>query len=162
MPLIESALRATLKSEIETRLKAELSNPAVALALRRELDGAGFNGAPSGANNFDNALFNIKAKSLAAGLAAGTAAVPGSDIALVTLTKKITANEFANAVGNATIDWMKSEWVPILADTLSSVIAKQVTTYIKTATVIVPPGQVTTTPAGPGATTAPSPPATIT
>jgi hypothetical protein len=50
-----------------------------------------------------------------------------------------------------------------LAEDLSTTISNEVDTYIKSATIIVPPGQAVTAPppAGAGATIAPSPPATI-
>ncbi len=52
-----------------------------------------------------------------------------------------------------------------LAEDLSTTISNEVDTYIKSATVIVPPGQLVATTGSPaaqaGATTAPSPPATI-
>lgn len=63
-------------------------------------------------------------------------------------------------------EWSKvlaKEIIKLLAEDISSIIADEVTTYIKSATIIVPPGQAVTAPApaGVGVTTAPSPPANI-
>lgn len=56
------------------------------------------------------------------------------------------------------------EIIKILADDISKIIADSVTTYIKTATIIVPPGQAVSAPppTGIGVTTSPTPPANIT
>lgn len=63
-------------------------------------------------------------------------------------------------------EWSKvisKEIIKLLAEDISSIIASEITTYIKSATIIVPPGQAVTAPApaGIGVTTAPSPPANI-
>jgi hypothetical protein len=64
-------------------------------------------------------------------------------------------------------EWSKvlaKEIIKLLADDLSKIIASEVTSYIKSATIIVPPGQAVTAPApaGIGTTTSPSVPANIT
>ena len=43
----------------------------------------------------------------------------------------------------------------------AKIAAPAIDAYIRTATIVVPPGQVVTTPGGPGTTSAPSPPALI-
>lgn len=65
-------------------------------------------------------------------------------------------------------EWSKviaKEVISILSEDLADIIAEEVTSYIKQATIIIPPGQVVTTAgsavAQTGATTAPSPPAKI-
>lgn len=66
-------------------------------------------------------------------------------------------------------EWSKviaKEVINLLSDDVSKIIAEEVTSYIKTASIITPPGQVVTvgTPSGPGtgSTTTPSSPNTIT
>lgn len=68
---------------------------------------------------------------------------------------------FTNAVNAASTVF--SDEMKKLADDLSTTISNEVDIYIKSATIIVPPGQAVTAPppAGAGATIAPSPPATI-
>tara|TARA_Y100000389_G_scaffold205124_1_gene263584 strand:+ start:11758 stop:12165 length:408 start_codon:yes stop_codon:yes gene_type:complete len=76
---------------------------------------------------------------------------------------------YKNKVWTKTSDeWSKviaKEVISILSDDLADIIAEEVTSYIKQATVIIPPGQAVTTAgsavAQTGATTAPSPPAKI-
>ena len=79
---------------------------------------------------------------------------------------RITSNELANAVSDSVTEWMADTIAPIIAEELASIVAAEMTTYIKTATIIVPPGQVVAVAGSPsaqtGATTAPSPPAQIT
>jgi hypothetical protein len=76
--------------------------------------------------------------------------------------------KFKNDVWETTSEeWSKvlaKEIIKLLADDLSKIIADEVTNHIKTATIIVPPGQAVTAPApaGIGTTTSPSGPANIT
>ena len=74
---------------------------------------------------------------------------------------------FKNKVWSRTSEeWAKvlaKEIIILLAEDISDIIADEITTYIKSATIIVPPGQAVTAPApsGLGVTTSPSPPANI-
>ena len=76
---------------------------------------------------------------------------------------------FKNKLWNANSkEWSKviaKEVINLLADDISDIIATEITSYIKQATIIIPPGQVVATAGSPaaqtGATTAPSPPAKI-
>jgi hypothetical protein len=75
--------------------------------------------------------------------------------------------KYKNQVWSTTSDeWSKvlaKEIIKLLAEDLSKIIAQEVTSHIKTATIIVPPGQAVTAPApaGIGTTTSPSGPAKI-
>jgi hypothetical protein len=155
MPLIPTVLETAIK----TKLQIEFIKPAVKQSLRTKLDGGGLAGGISSAKNIDKALSNIKTLSMAInfGASGGPAAAVGNK-----LVKKFTANEWSNAISDSVCEWMSDEIAPIIA----RIIASEVTNYIKTATIIVPPGQVVATAGSPaaqvGSTTAPSPPAIIT
>ena len=151
MPLVQS----TLESQIKTHLEIEFKKPATKQALTKQLDGGGLNGLLTSAKNMAAALGNIKDKTEP--IINNTPDIMGAPAASEQLVKRITSNEFANAISDAVCEWMASTIAPIMAKTIAS----DVTTYIKTATIIIPPGQVVGTPAGPGATSAPSPPAQI-
>jgi len=155
MPLIKSALQFG----IENTLKTEFRKDSVKYSLRKYLDGGSSVGAKTSAKSIDTALGNINL--LAKAVNAGKADNLPSQVAAGTLIKKITANEWANAISDSVSEWMSSEIAPIIA----KVIADEVDKYIKSATIITPAGQITagTSPAGPttGATTTPSSPALI-
>jgi hypothetical protein len=154
MPLVKPTLEMGIKSALETEFKSA----ATKQSLRSKLDGDSAAGSLSSAKTISKALGNIKLGTQA------IAATPADQLspALAEATvKKVTANEWANAISECISEWMASDIAPIIAKT----IADQVDTYIKSATIIVPPGQVVATAGSPaaqtGATTAPSPPATI-
>lgn len=156
MPLIPTVLETAIKAQ----LQVEFIKPAVKQSLRNKLDGGGAAGGISSAKSIDKALSNIK--TLSSVISFGPSDVPGSAAAGNALIKKFTANEWSNAISDSVCEWMSAEIAPIIA----KIIAAEVTTYIKTATIIVPPGQVVTGVAGTfpvvAATTAPSAPALIT
>lgn len=151
MPLIETVL----ESQIKLHLEIEFKKPSTKEALTKQLDGGGLNGLLTSAKNMADALGNIKDKTEP--IMNNTPDIMGASSASEQLITRITSNEFANAISDAVCEWLASTIAPIMAKT----IAADVTTYIKTATIIVPPGQVVATPAGPGATSAPSLPAII-
>ena len=154
MPLISTVLRTA----IEAQLRIEFSSLATKTSLRTKLDGGGLNGALTDAKNVYKAMGNIKDKTQA--ILNNTPDIAGAPAASEDLVKRVTANEWANALTDAVSEWMSDTIAPIIAD----IIASEVDSYIKSATIIVPPGQVVSAPppAGVGATTAPSPPANIT
>jgi hypothetical protein len=151
MPLVPSQL----ETAIRTQLKQQLQNKQAKLALCKKLDGGPLAGAVTTSKNISKALGNISL--LTKPIANNTPDVAGAEIASGQLIKKVTANEWANGISDAVYSWLDEDIIPVLA----KVIADEVTTYIKSATIIVQPGQVVTTPAGPGATSSPSSPATI-
>lgn len=155
MPLIQTSL----ESQIKTHLQFEFKKPATKQALTKQLDGGGLNGLLTSAKNMNAALGNIKDKTQP--IANNTPDIMGASSISENLITRISANEFANAISDAVCEWMASTIAPIMAKTIAS----DVTTYIKTATIIIPPGQVVATAGSPaaqtGATTAPSPPAQI-
>ena len=155
MPLI----KPTLQTAIETTLRTEFKKESVKQSLRKYLDGGSSVGAKTSAKSIDKALGNINLLSKAVN--AGKADNLPSQVAAGTLIKKITANEWANAISDSVSEWMASDIAPIIA----KVIADEVDKYIRSATIITPAGQITagTSPAGPttGATTTPSSPALI-
>lgn len=156
MPLIPTVLETAIK----TQLQIEFIKPAVKQSLRKKLDGGGAGGGISSAKSIDSALGNIKI--LSSTISFGPSDVPGSSDAGNALIKKFTSNEWSNAISDSVCEWMSSEIAPIIAKIISS----EVTNYIKTATVIVPPGQVVAGLAGTSpvvaSTTTPSGPAIIT
>lgn len=151
MPLIETVLENQIKSHLEIEFK----KPETKQALIKQLDGGGLNGLLTSAKNMADALGNIKDKTEP--IMNNTPDIIGASSASEELITRITSNEFANAISDSVCEWLASTIAPIMAKT----IANDVTAYIKTATIIIPPGQVVATPAGPGATSTPSPPAQI-
>jgi hypothetical protein len=155
MPLIPT----TLELAIKTKLELEFKKPTIKLSLQKQLDGGPLSGAISNAKNIDNALRNIGL--IGAALAMGTSDNPASQLASKQAIKRTTSNEWASGIADAVCEWMSKE----ISDILAKVIADEVTKYIKTATIIVPPGQVVTGVAGTypvvASTTSPSSPALI-
>lgn len=156
MPLVSTVLETAIKAQ----LQVEFIKPAVKQSLRQKLDGGGLAGGISSAKSIDTALSNIKL--LSSVISFGPADVPGSAAAGNILIKKFTANEWSNAISDSVCEWMSAEIAPIIA----KIIADEVTTYIKTATIIIPPGQTVTGAAGTfpvvALTVSPSAPAIIT
>lgn len=138
MPLI----KAVLENSIKTRIKALEPN------FIKKLDGGPLSIQIANANNIYDALGKIKTKCQYLGQAGAYNE---------TVVKQITSNEWANAIAKQVI--------ALLADEVSKIVADEVDKYIKSATIIVPPGQIVETAgsaaAQTGATTAPSPPAQI-
>jgi hypothetical protein len=134
MPLIKS----TLQTALENTLKSEFKKDSVKQSLRKYLDGGANVGAKTSAVNIDKALGNINLLSKAVNF--GSADNAASQIAASTLIKKITANEWANAISDSVSEWMSSDIAPILA----KVIADEIDKYLKTADVkvTIPPGLV--------------------
>lgn len=155
MPLVPT----TLENAIKTKLELEFKKPEVKTSLQKQLDGGPLAGKLSSAKNISKALGNISLAGKA--LSMGVSTDPASQLASKQIIKKTTANEWASGIADAVCEWLSKEVSAIIAKT----IADEVTTYIKTATIIIPPGQVVATAGSPaaqtGATTAPSPPAQI-
>jgi hypothetical protein len=150
MPLVKPTLEAGIKSTLETKFKSA----AVKESLRKLLDGDSAAGSQSSAKTISEALRNIKVGTQSV----ASATADTIDLATAeSIVKRFTANEWANAIAESVAEWMSKEIAPIIAKTISD----QVDTYIKSATVITPPGQAVATTGGAGATSAPSPPATI-
>jgi|NOAtaT_7_FD_contig_111_545936_length_3179_multi_2_in_0_out_0_2 hypothetical protein len=166
MPLIktvlEQGLKTPIQTELEAKLKTEFKKPEVKQSLRKLLDGDSAAGVISSAKNISKALSNIK---LGIDAMAKTPADKLSPSAAESLVKKFTANEWANAISECVSEWMSETIAPILAKQISDIISKnvanQVDSYIKTATIITPPGQLVATSSGAGSTTTPSTPAII-
>ena len=131
-------IKSTLQTSLESVLKSEFIKPDVKMALRKKLDGGGLLGMKSSAVSIDKALGNISLGCMA--VSAGTSDNIVSQTVAKTLVKKITANEWANALSDSICEWMSSEIAPILAKT----IANEVDKYLKSATVkvTIPPGLV--------------------
>jgi len=137
MPLIKTVLETGIKSRIKL-LEPEFI---------KKLDGGPLAIQIANAENIYDALGKIKTKCQAFGVAGGYNEA---------VIKQITSNEWANAIAKQVID--------LLADEVSKIVADEVDKYIKTATVIIPTGQVVATSGGTsqvGVTTTPSPPALI-
>jgi oligoendopeptidase F len=138
MPLIKTVLETGIK----TRIKA------LEPKFIKSLDGGPLSVQIANAETIYDALGNIRTKCQALGAAGAYSEI---------IVKQITSNEWSNAIAKQVID--------LLADEVSKIVADEVDKYIKSATVIVPPGQALyagdSTGGGPGATTAPSPPALI-
>ena len=155
MPLI----KITLEAGIRATLQAEFKSPATKLALIKLLDKSPLSGAASGAKDIYKALNNVeKLTEQIMSLPADKLAPPAAKLAV----KKFTSNEWSNAIAEGISEWMASEIAPIIAKT----VADQVDLYIKSATIIIPPGQVITGAGGgpapvTGSTIAPSPQAII-
>jgi hypothetical protein len=155
MPLVPS----TLESAIKTKLQNEFLKPDIKKSLREQLDGGSSSGALTQSNNISKALGNISIATRSINF--GTSDNLASQEAGIEAVKRVTSNEWSNALSDSICEWMSSEISTIIA----KVIATEVTNYIKTATIIIPPGQVVATAGSPaaqtGSTTAPSPPAQI-
>lgn len=134
MPLVKS----TLKTGIENALKAEFKKDSVKTSLRKYLDGGGLVGLKTNAKSIDKALGNISKATMAIGF--GTGDNLPSQIVAKTLIKKVTANEWANAISDSIAEWMSSDIAPIIAQVISDEVDK----YLKTADVkvTIPPGLV--------------------
>jgi hypothetical protein len=155
MPLIPT----TLELAIKTKLELEFKNPTIKLSLQRQLDGGPLSGAISNAKNIDNALRNINL--ISASLGMGSSDNPASIMASQQTIKRTTSNEWASGIADAVCEWMSKE----ISDIIAKVIADEVTKYIKTATITIPPGQLVSGVAGTypvvASTTSPSSPAII-
>jgi hypothetical protein len=155
MPLVP----ITLENAIKSKLELEFKKPAIKTELQKQLDGGPLAGKLSSAKNITKALGNIEETGKA--LSMGISTDPSSQAASKQIIKKTTANEWSSGIAEAVCEWMSKDVSAIIA----KIIAQEVTTYIKTATIIIPPGQVVATAGSPaaqtGATTAPSPPAQI-
>jgi len=138
MPLIKTVLETGIK----TRIKA------LEPKFIKNLDGGPLSIQIANAETIYDALGNIATKCQALGAAGAYSSQ---------IVKQISANEWSNAIAKQVID--------LLADEVSKIVADEVDKYIKSATVIIPPGQALyagdSVGGGPGATTAPSPPALI-
>lgn len=154
MPLIPTVLETAIKAQ----LRVEFKTPAVKQSLRNKLGGEA--NEISSAKSIDKALTNIK--NLSSVISFGPSDIPGSAEIGNALIKKLTSNEWSNAISDSVCEWMSDEIAPIIA----KIIADEVTAYIKTATIIIPPGQLVSGAAGTfqviAATTAPSAQAIIT
>ena len=150
MPLVKTTLESGIKTALETEFKSSNTKKS----LRKLLDGNSSAGKLSSAKNIADALDNIEK---------GTEAVsslPADQLNssyVQDLIKQFMCNEWANAISECVSEWMSDEIAPIIAKT----IADQVDIYIKSATIITPPGQAVVTSTGPGSTTTPSQPALI-
>lgn len=154
MPLI----LPTLENGIKSLLEADFKKPAVKESLRKQIDGGRDDGNKTSAKTLKVAYDNIKTRSKSIGSnTADTGKATDSEEEI----KKIAANEHANAIADAVCEWLSKEIAPIIAKNIASEVDK----YIKSATIIIPPGQVLyaadSAGGGPGSTTAPSPPALI-
>jgi hypothetical protein len=131
-------IKSTFQSALETTLKAELKKPSVKTTLRKQLDGGTAVGAKTSAINITKALGNIS--NAASAVNAGSSSDVASQTVAKTLIKKITANEWSNAISDSICEWMSEEVAPILA----KAIADEVDKYLKTAIVkvTIPPGLV--------------------
>jgi hypothetical protein len=131
-------IKSTLQSALENTLKTELKKDSVKTSLRKQLDGGTAIGAKTSAINISKALGNIS--NAASAVNAGSSDNVASQTVAKTLVKKITANEWSNAISDSICEWMSSEIAPILA----KAIADEVDKYLKTAIVkvTIPPGLV--------------------
>jgi hypothetical protein len=131
-------IKSTLKTALETTLKTELKKDSVKTSLRKKLDGGAMLGVKTSAISITKALGNISNASMA--VSAGSSDNVASQAIAKTLVKKITANEWSNAISDSICEWMSEEIAPILA----KAIADEVDKYLKTAIVkvTIPPGLV--------------------
>jgi hypothetical protein len=131
-------IKSTFQSALEITLKAELNKDSVKMSLRKNLDGGALIGVKTSAISISKALENITIASST--VSSGSSDNPASQTVAKDLIKKITSNEWSNAISDSICEWMSSDIAPILA----KVIADEVDKYIKTATVTVtiPPGTV--------------------
>ena len=157
MPLVKDVLRTGIETNLKNKL---LLDPKVKESLRKKLDGGALSGALTGAKNLDQAYKSIKLKTVSIlSLEYDTSGAGAASAEALIL--KVTANELANALSEAMVEWMAEQIVPAIA----AAVANNVDTFVKSATIITPAGQLTAgaSPAGPttGATTTPSAPALI-
>jgi len=157
MPLVKDILKTSIETNLKNKL---LLDPKVKESLRKKLDGSLLNGIKTGNSTLHDAYESIKIKSEQilgfeydpSGLVAQNAEE---------IIRKVTSNEMANALSEAIVDWMAEQIVPAIAVS----VANNVDTFVRSATIITPAGQLTAgvSPAGPttGATTTPSAPALI-
>jgi phage I-like protein len=124
-------IKSTLKTALENTLKTEFKSDNVKNALRKKLDGGTALGAKTSAISITKALDNIA--DLTSVINFGTSDQSSSQTVAKETIKKITANEWSNAIADSICEWMSEEIAPILAKTISDEIDK----YIKTATVSV-------------------------
>lgn len=131
-------IKSTLKTALENTLKTELKKDSVKTSLRKNLDGGALLGIKTSAISITKALGNISNASMAVG--AGTSDNAASQAIAKALVKKITANEWSNAISDSICEWMSSDIAPILA----KVISDEVDSYLKKAIVkvTIPPGLV--------------------
>ena len=159
MPLVKQTLQTALKTEIEAQLKAEFLKPTTKEKLRKKLDGGPENGKKTDAVDINGALINIREIVQQLSTSPSTELVNALSQTEERI-RKATANEWANGVSDSVCEWLSDTVAPIIADKLSAIIATNVDIYIKSATIIIPPGQaVATTPVP--VTASPSPPALI-
>ena len=161
MPLVKTTLASALEAAFLTDLKAEFKKTSTKQKLRQQLDGDSAAGSMSSAKTISAALGNIKIGTQIIASTPADQLVPSSAEAII---KKFTSNEWANAISDSICEWMSSTIAPIIAEKMAKTIADQVDIYIKSATIIIPPGSVVAAPppAGAGTVVAPSPPALIT
>jgi hypothetical protein len=123
--------KQSLQTALENTLKTEFKKDSVKTSLRKYLDGGTLVGLKTSGTNINKALGNIANASMVVDF--GTGDNLPSQIAAKELVKRITSNEWANAISDSISEWMSSDIAPILA----KVIADEVDKYIKTATVSV-------------------------
>jgi len=156
MPLVKDILKTSIETNLKNKL---LLDPKVKESLRKKLDGSLLNGIKTGNSTLHDAYESkIKSEQILgfeydpSGLVAQNAEE---------IIRKVTSNEMANALSEAIVDWMAEQIVPAIAVS----VANNVDTFVRSATIITPAGQLTAgvSPAGPttGATTTPSAPALI-
>ncbi len=156
MPLIKQ----TLQSGIETKLKTVFTSEETKADLREKLDGGLLSGVKTGTETLYDAFEAIKDRTEQI---LGFEYDPTGLVAANSeeLIRKVSSNEQANAIAEAICEWMADEIAPAIAEA----VADNVDTFIKSATIIVPPGQAITgaNAGGPvtGSTIAPSSPASI-
>lgn len=114
MPLNKTALQSNIKTSI-IKLKPTLIS---------KLDGGPLSSQLTGSNSLYVAMGNIKVK---------CASLTGEGKFDENTIKKISSNEWANAIGSQVID--------LLAEELSKIIAEEIDKYVKQITVIIPSGQ---------------------
>lgn len=163
MPLVKVVLEQGIKNSLEPQLKTKFKSTAVKESLRKFLDGDSFSGKLSSAKTISQALSNIKSGTATVAATAADVLVPAVAEAII---KKFTSNEWANVISECVTEWMSKEIAPIIAENVAKSVSDQVDLYIKSATIIIPPGILVATAGSPaaqaGASTAPSPPAIIT
>ena len=131
-------IKSTLKTALENTLKTEFKKDDVKKSLRKKLDGGTALGAKTSAISITKALSNIS--DLTTAINFGTSDQSSSQTVAKEAIKKITANEWSNAIADSICEWMSEEIAPILAKTISDEIDK----YLKQAMVkvTIPPGLV--------------------
>lgn len=149
MPLVKTALELALKTQLQAAFTKQFTDPNLINALTVHLDGGDLEGADSGADNISAALENV---------ADITKDIIGNEDSSGPTVAATTSNELANGIAQAVCAFMADEWGKVMADEIAKIVADNVDIYIKSATIIVPPGQAV---AG-VVTISPSPPAIIT